>query len=374
MARLPAGHEGEPLLVRGRRVPFSFWPVRKSKARYGLQTNLFVKSPWAAMANAVDARCDAALRPAAKAFLQQAQDFYDASQANVVASKPLLLYYGFLNLAKAYILTKGVVKDLSRAKHGLQEITTTPGRILDAYVRALPAGGSNRQVFDLLSRALGNARLAAKTDYTLRVLLPQLVIGHRAWRMAANRKERFIPLHELRFYSDSSSKRVWLTIVMLKEDLKRFGFSHKKALTRSGLVANFREVQWSEEADGKPLFAFEQSSPVSYASRPSDVLLQVIDSCRSFVWPIVRTVPPYHKYYVYLVPPNEPRLHPLCSVYLLMFYLGSVTRYRPQEFSFIQESKFHVQIENFLDTYPQQFFYLLASELAQRDVCWPAVL
>ncbi len=88
----------------------------------------------------------------------------------------------------------------------------------------------------------------------------------------------------------------------------------------------------------------------------------------------MRTVPPYRKYYIYLVPPEEPRLHPLCSAYLLMFYLGSVTRYRPQDFSRIQKSKFNAQIENFLDTYPKQFFYLLASEFAKRDVCWPAVL
>jgi hypothetical protein len=108
--------------------------------------------------------------------------------------------------------------------------------------------------------------------------------------------------------------------------------------------------------------------------RPSDALRQVISTCRSLFWPIVRTVPPYRRYYIYLVPPEDPRLHPLCPAYLLMYYLGLVTRYRPQHFSVIQKSKFHAQIENFLDTSPGQFFHLLASEFAERDVCWPAVL
>ncbi len=330
------------------------------------------------MASAVDTRCKAALKPAAKAFLQQAQEFYLATQANVVASKPLLLYYAFLNLAKTFILTMGVVEELSNARHGLHAstpATPTPGRAFrDASVRAFPADDAHCNLFDLFSRALGTPKLAEITEYRLTALLPQIVLGHRAWLMAAGGQERFIPLHELRFYSKPNQRRVWLTIVMMEEDLKRFGISHNAVLTRSGLSRNFREVGWQEEVNGKQLWAAEQLKPVSYTSRPSDVLPQVISACRTFLWPIVRTVPPYRRYYVYLVPPGEPRLHPLCSVYLLMFYLGSVARYRPQDLSIIQKSKFHAQIENFLDTYPQQFFYLLASEFAERDVCWPAVL
>jgi hypothetical protein len=120
MPLLPPAREGELLLIKGRLVPFSFWPVKMSTRRYGLQTNLFVKTPWPVITTAVGARCEVALRPAARAFLQQAEDFYLASQANVVASKPLLLYYAFLNPAKAYILTTGVFRELSSARHGFQ--------------------------------------------------------------------------------------------------------------------------------------------------------------------------------------------------------------------------------------------------------------
>ncbi len=241
MPRLPAAREGEMLRVKGRLVPFSFWPVKKSIRRYGLQTDLFVKSPWPVMADAVDARCEDTLRPAAKAFLQQAQDFYLASQANVVASKPLLLYYAFLNLAKAYILTTGVSRELSRFQHGLHESTPTRGRrFLDAYVRAFPADGSNRNVFDLFSQALQNPQLAVNTDYTLKALLPQFVLGHRAWLMATGRQERFIPLHELRFYSDSNQKRVWLTLVMLEEDPDAFQHKSQESLNSFGSVSKLQ--------------------------------------------------------------------------------------------------------------------------------------
>jgi hypothetical protein len=103
------------------------------------------------------------------------------------------------------------------------------------------------------------------TDYALKALLSQIVIGHRAWLVAAGGQERFIPLHELRFYFNSNERTVWLTIVVMEEDLKRFSISHNTALARSGLSASFREVQWSEEVNGKRLFAFEQSNPISYA-------------------------------------------------------------------------------------------------------------
>jgi len=56
------------------------------------------------------------------------------------------------------------------------------------------------------------------------------------------------------------------------------------------------------------------------------------------------------------------------SIYLVFYYLGSVTRYRPNLFQKIMESKHGSHLEEVILNLPQQFLYLVASEFAGREV------
>jgi hypothetical protein len=56
-----------------------------------------------------------------------------------------------------------------------------------------------------------------------------------------------------------------------------------------------------------------------------------------------------------------------------MFYLGSVTRYRPQQFDTLVEGRFGGPVQEVLASQPGQFLYLIASEFAQREVTHPAI-
>jgi hypothetical protein len=64
----------------------------------------------------------------------------------------------------------------------------------------------------------------------------------------------------------------------------------------------------------------------------------------------------------------------LLSVYALMYYLGSITRYRPQHFDAILTSSYGSQIEEFIAGQPTQFIYLMASEFALREVTQPSIV
>jgi hypothetical protein len=70
---------------------------------------------------------------------------------------------------------------------------------------------------------------------------------------------------------------------------------------------------------------------------------------------------------------GEPRealaLRP--AVYAVMFYLGSITRYRPYEFDAIVSGGYSWLVHEFLATQPLQFSYGLASYLAGIDVVRP---
>jgi hypothetical protein len=56
------------------------------------------------------------------------------------------------------------------------------------------------------------------------------------------------------------------------------------------------------------------------------------------------------------------------SIYAIAYYLGSITRYRPQHFSRILAGPFGEFIQEFLTSQPSQFVYLMASDFAKRDV------
>jgi hypothetical protein len=120
----------------------------------------------------------------------------------------------------------------------------------------------------------------------------------------------------------------------------------------------------------------EKQVPHRYGHRPSDDLLKVISEVRSALWASILVVPPYAKYYLYISPPAKRRqvLPQLLSIYVVMFFLGSITRYRPQHFEALLDTSYGPQIEGFLTEAPSQFLYLLASEFLKQEVSKPATV
>ena len=110
MPRLPPERTGDPMLVLNHEVEFSFWPMAQDTRRFSLQSRLFASDPLNIIEQVVNRDCPVPVKPVALAYLEQARDFFAASQFGAVrAARPLLIYYAFMNLAKAFVLTKGTV-------------------------------------------------------------------------------------------------------------------------------------------------------------------------------------------------------------------------------------------------------------------------
>ena len=62
---------------------------------------------------------------------------------------------------------------------------------------------------------------------------------------------------------------------------------------------------------------------------------------------------------------------PLAASYAAFFYLGSITRYKPQNFDTLRAGKYGWLCEELLASQPAQFIYTLVSELAATDVVRP---
>ena len=380
MPPLPQPRAGQSLLIKQRPVRFSNWPTRRGRVHHALQSLVFARDPWLMIARCIEQQCPTPRRPEALATLEQSKDFYSAAVSGIIiAARPLALYYSFMNLVKAYCLMRGSRTTFDQAQHGIAELRT-PGAIglAGAFLRAfqcIPTAPSNN--FAEFKEVLTGVGLPATTDYQLPVLLPQVVPGHRVWAMESKKSERFISLHDLRFRQDRSSRTMWLDLYFVADDLSRLGITHQRLLAESGLSSNFREVDCTEQWNSRQLLRFEQVTALPYPdAHPADQIDSVIDVIRPSLWTTVATATPYRRYYVYLSPIAErPFVLPqLLSIYAIMYYLGSITRYRPHHYDNLTQGPYGAWIQEFVGGQPLQFLYLMASEFMRQDVTKPAIL
>lgn len=377
---LPRQREGTDVEARKKAIPFSLWPTQVGhRGRFKLQSTLFALDPWAIFKEKIRTGCPQPSRQEATACLDQARDFYASSQsAGILEARPLSLYYSYMNLVKAFCLTRGTQPTFDKAQHGLSEQLGAGAReLVDAHLSAFQSPNPRNNVlqnFDEFQATLTGQRLAAPVNYPVLQLLPQIVPGHRLWAAAAGKQERFVAIDRIRFMHHHDRREMWLQLLLKAEDLSRLYVSHQRLLQETNLP--FTEVATSKTtSEGKRLICFESAS-FNYAGYPIDHLQEAVAIIRPFIWSTVATVAPYRRYYLYLCPAQEvaTRLPQLLSIYALSYYLGSITRYRPHHYPKMVDGPYGPRIQDFITGQPMQFLYLMASEFAQQDITRPSIL
>jgi len=58
----------------------------------------------------------------------------------------------------------------------------------------------------------------------------------------------------------------------------------------------------------------------------------------------------------------------LLSMYLIVFLLGSITRYQPHQFDRLLDTRYGAHLIGAVTEVPAQYIYLMASELLEREV------
>jgi hypothetical protein len=231
-------------------------------------------------------------------------------------------------------------------------------------------------VFAEFWQAVSGHTLATRQTFDLPYLVPQILPGHRVWCEASDERERFISLEEVLIKRDKTTKELWLVLHVHAGTLSQNEVTHAELLRGSGLFGQFKHVQgFSDAAANEPMVVFEQRVGTPYSHRPSDAIPRLIESFRHVLWTTVLPTRPFRWYYLYVAPAAErPQVLPqLVSAYAVTYYLGSITRYRPQQFDALLRGDFGVFIQEFLTTQPGQFLYLMASEFAKRQITRPGL-
>lgn len=279
MPPVAAPRTGKLVEVKERPLRFSYWPMKRSKRRFGLQAHLYVTNPWAPIRSAIAAFCPASARAESLAYLSQAKFLFDSATASDEwAAKPLLLYYSFMNLAKSYVLTRSIQPTLDQAHHGISERLRTGRReLVDGYLEAHPSPGTRgTNVFADFWQAVFRYTLPAKLELDLPSLLPQIVTGHRLWCEAEDASERFVSLENIQVMQDSAAKTLWLVLHVHAGTLSQLGMTHKQLLAGALLKGVFKEVEsFEDKVANETMLRFEQVVPTSYTHRPSDTIGRV---------------------------------------------------------------------------------------------------
>jgi hypothetical protein len=338
-----------------------------------LQYRIFSADPWPVIADAIEHRCQKSLRETAFAFQDQAEDFYQSAlDGRILHAKPLLIYYGMLNLAKSLILTEGLAPKDYKPHHGLRE-NAKPREIQGARVKVTGRQGKMPPLFTDFARAIGGTTLTLKNEYTLGNIFPQILTGHRLWCSAQGTVERFVGIDTVSILVDETAKELWVRIGIRKDDLAPLNVNETQLPERSGFGKGWHVVT-TKASDA--IIYIEQRNGRQYSGAPIEVAATAVSELRPMLWSSVLIVPPYTKYYLHLSPTsNRSDIMPqLLSMYLTMFFFGSITRYRPHHFNNLIRSDYGAFIEGVVNDIPRQFLYLAASVFLRREVVKAAIV
>jgi hypothetical protein len=364
--KLPLPRSGSPLEIKGSKVEFSYFPTHKGTRRAGLHSKAYTTDAWSVIQASVRRIPKRELRANAVAFAEQARAFYSAAMAAPTSrARPLLLYYGFLNLAKTLCLLKRNSRVIGYAKHGLT--VNASGRSLKtATLKAFPSKDKEVSIFDEFLAAIGEQRLKTEKIFRVHDLIACSLIGHRLWCGAEGRADRFLRLSRIEVMHDKESKKLWLRTAMQAGSRKRSGISSKD-ISKHGFAGKWKQIR-APEGNSSDWIWWEQKEPLEYTGRPSDKLDTLIAGARSLLYRSLTVAEPFRSYYVYIPPKRFRRHHQMAARYALLFFLGSITRYHPADFDDYLDSQFGPFISEFLASEPSQMLFEMASLCASREI------
>ncbi len=344
-------------------------PLKNSPTGFPLyftkrQPRIVTADVWAYLKHTAITKLSKETEKQAIAFIDQAFEFFEAAQNPRTSSRPLLYYYSFLNLAKTTLLIQRV--NIPPAPHhGLsdpRENVRARLQLEGQRLRFVKAAHDRSQLFPEFVQVLGGE---IKRAHEVKVisLLRQIPAIHRTFCTITGETPSFMPVKQ--FEVRRSGSKVFARMILDRTDMD-VTKTLKVLRLRDGFKNLFTEVRSPSKNLHELWFETWDVPGASQPRRPIRKLTRGIQAVG--VWSILTGQG--YRYYLSTVMPRE-RFPPLASVYAVMFYLGSITRYKPYDFDRIVSHKFSWLISEFLRTQPIQFLYCLAGHIAGVDVVRP---
>ena len=340
--------KGAPLFYAGQRLP-----------------RVVTSDPWAFLRYESRVLLSKEHAASATAYIDQAFDFFEAAAIPRTSSRPLLYYYSFLNLAKVLILHKRQIELPLIIKHGIKDPkANVKQRLLfpGQQVQFMRANPGHAELFPELLLGFEGSTALCNRVFRVIDLMKQIPSIHRTSCSVLDHKPHFCPVKEIEFYSNG--REVWAVL-----RLKRHDRDVRETFSRLRKTRRFSRIFSQAAADDNNELRFE-TEPVQGTRRGIDRAIGTLSKrLRALGVYGVLTQLGYRYYLAEFQPRNL--IPQLCSVYAVMFYLGSITRYKPHDFDSIISRGYEWLVAEFLETQPSQFLYLVASHIAGVEVVKP---
>lgn len=360
-------------------TPANLATWQKRPIRFGLHTasthagsSVPFRDPWSYLRFWIRDNYPASSGSDALELAKQAERFYRIAARASSDTSPLLWYYCFLNLSKALLLktpTAYTPSDVEHATHGIADpannsagyVTLNKQQVTVFGVRTTKAP-IKLQIFPALCEALGTPIVFStgkqSADLSIKSLLSHVVSVHRAFATAYAAPLRFCKVEATAMEHRAASGKsgdMWHLLRLESLDVKAAGQS----------IRAF-EVGGSIRAVAPGVIGFHdfENSSVKFSNTNFlDRLAGQRAGLRKFVHPLL--LPQGYRYYLY---PDAAALRQPVSIYAVMFYLGSIVRYKPQRFASLIGNKYHWLIEEFLQVAPKQFVALVINEITDSEL------
>lgn len=317
-------------------------------------------------------------------FLEQAKNFYESAENSPVKSQPLLYYYAFLNLSKIAInISKSDDVLLKGYTHGISEdyqsdFSRSSVDIKTSNQGDIQVAHEMLKIFDLSKAPPYNN---GPRKLNIRDILSHCTGIHRAYSEIYRKPEFFIKImdhtlfrrgRELYFRGDLGSLNMTEAEELVKAGYKILNFKDNVCYASS--IQNGTIINWSEDTgptypglkDGH--YYYFCSITMRYSKAPTHLEYYNLSNeiRKDGVWYYIGS----NGYTVYISKCLEPsfRYSQESIIYMMMFYLGSITRYRPHLFDSLFSNKEQWLVSEFLKTQPKQYLYLLTAQILGQQV------
>jgi hypothetical protein len=298
-------------------------------------------------------------RDAALFYWEQAREFHNASKGLPPQSRPLLLYYSYMNAAKALFTSK---KTSFNEYHGIQRhlMRQATGRIRlgNEGIRILTNG-----VLPALSTYYNE--LERTKSHSMQELLFNTVFVHRTYCLTNERQtEMFVPVKDCRYVLDSISRRAFFQARLAKHS------SSQRVMNRlpPSLMA--------DPDHGEYAIRSATSVPCSRPKSPTPSDLANLSTLNQELRADLQYIRGTEAlWYVKTIVAGTRRLARQTPTVVLaaMHRLSEICRYRPLELRSFLSGRENWLISEFVAESPQQFIDAIASEITGLEFLDPNV-
>ncbi|EAQ38283.1 hypothetical protein MED134_03189 [Dokdonia sp. MED134] len=290
-------------------------------------------------------------------FLELAENFYLASEKARMPTRGTLIYYSTLNLVKVFLLNSGIDLEVSMEHHGLVLQSNEKRRL-----RISPSNDDCINIFAKFSELIGSDVVSGEFIDIDEMISEIPEVHEMTYNIGKLRtkKRKFLPVEiEIKTNKPRRSHLIY----ELKFEKKNSNLMRCEKFN-TGVLSEKLDL-YSDNGEfmvyrSKKRFNYTSTSDSSWRLRYKEIQ----DEIQQLGVSVILTRRGY-RYYLNLQP---NKYKPIVYYLSLMYYVGSVARYRPTLYKDILSGEYQAVFNETIETCSTQFLYYISS-LITKKIC-----